>query len=109
MGAYCKDNSRQLCHLGGISSLEQEIIIEIGQRTLLVILYVSAPVLGLSLIVGLVISIFQAATQIHEQTLTFIPKILSVIAAIAIFGSWMLRTIIEFTQELYTNILQYIR
>jgi len=89
--------------------MEQEIVIEIAQRTLLVILYVSAPVLGLSLIIGLAISIFQAATQIHEQTMTFIPKILSVIAAIAVFGSWMLRVIIEYTQELYTNILHYIR
>jgi len=89
--------------------MEQEIVLEIAQRTFLVILYVSAPVLGLSLIVGLVISIFQAATQIHEQTMTFIPKILSVIAAIAVFGSWMLRMLIEYTQELYTNILQYIR
>jgi len=89
--------------------VEQEIVLEIAQRTLLVILYVSAPVLGLSLIVGLIISIFQAATQIHEQTLTFIPKILSVIAAIAVFGAWMLRMVIEYTQELYTNILQYIR
>lgn len=89
--------------------MEQEIVLEIAQRTLLVILYVSAPVLGLSLIVGLIISIFQAATQIHEQTLTFIPKILSVIAAIAVFGAWMLRMVIEYTQELYTNILQYIR
>ncbi len=89
--------------------MEQEIVMEIAQRTLLIILYVSAPVLGLSLIVGLVISIFQAATQIHEQTLTFIPKILSVIAAIALFGTWMLRMLIEYTQQLYSNILQYIR
>lgn len=89
--------------------MEQEIVMEIAQRTLLIILYVSAPILGLSLIVGLVISIFQAATQIHEQTLTFIPKILSVIAAIALFGTWMLRMLIEYTQQLYSNILQYIR
>lgn len=89
--------------------MDHGVVIEIAQRALLVIIYVSAPVLGLSLIVGLAVSIFQATTQIHEQTLAFIPKILSVIAAIAVFGSWMLKVLIEYTQELYTNILQYIR
>lgn len=89
--------------------MDQGIIIEIAQRALLVVIYVSAPILALSLIVGLAISIFQATTQIHEQTLTFIPKILSVIAAIAVFGSWMLKVLIEYTQELYSNILHYIR
>ncbi|MGI6778770.1 MAG: flagellar biosynthesis protein FliQ [Acetivibrionales bacterium] len=83
-------------------------IIDIAQRALLTVIYVAAPMLGVSLIVGVAISIFQATTQIQEQTLTFVPKILAVIASIAIFGSWMLRVLIDYTQDLYLNINQYI-
>jgi len=89
--------------------MDQNTVIDIAQRALLIVLYVSAPMLGLSLIVGLAVSIFQATTQIQEQTMTFIPKILAVIASIAVFGSWMLKTLIEYTQDLYMNINQYIR
>jgi len=89
--------------------MDQGTVINIAQQALLMVIYISAPILGLSLIVGLAVSIFQATTQIHEQTLTFVPKILSVIAAIAVFGAWMLRTLIEYTQNLYLNINQYIK
>jgi len=84
-------------------------VIDIAQRALLTVIYVAAPMLGLSLLVGVAISIFQATTQIQEQTLTFVPKILAVIAAVAVFGSWMLRILINYTQDLYLNINQYIR
>ena len=89
--------------------MDQDTVINIAQNALLVTLYVSAPLLGLSLLVGLVVSIFQATTQIQEQTLSFIPKILAVIVAIAVFGSWMLRVLMEYTNNLYQNINQYIR
>ncbi|MDR1603237.1 MAG: flagellar biosynthesis protein FliQ [Gracilibacteraceae bacterium] len=59
------------------------------------------PLLGLSLLVGLTISIFQSATQINEQTLTFVPKLLVITAALMIFGSWMLQTLIEFTRRVF--------
>jgi flagellar biosynthetic protein FliQ len=88
--------------------MDQGVIIDIAQKALLTVLYVSAPMLGLSMIIGLLISIFQATTQIQEQTLTFVPKIIAVIAAIALFGSWMLNVLIEFTKELYGNIGFYI-
>ncbi|MES9143995.1 flagellar biosynthesis protein FliQ, partial [Cutibacterium acnes] len=68
-----------------------------------------APILGLSLIVGLAVSIFQATTQIQEQTLSFIPKILTVIISLAVFGPWMLKVLVEFTQNLYGNMGQFIR
>jgi flagellar biosynthetic protein FliQ len=84
-------------------------VVDIAQRALLIVIYVAAPMLGLSLIVGVAISIFQATTQIQEQTLTFVPKIIAVIAAIAVFGSWMLRILINYTQDLYININNYIR
>lgn len=89
--------------------MEQGMVMELAQKAITTVLYVSAPMLGLSLLVGLAISVFQATTQIQEQTLTFIPKILAVLGAIVIFGSWMLRVLIEFTQTIYLNINQYIR
>ena len=89
--------------------MDQGNIISIAQEALKIVIIVSAPMLGLSLIVGLAISIFQATTQIQEQTLTFIPKILAVIAGVALFGSWMLRVLIEYTVNLYSNINQYIK
>ena len=89
--------------------MDQGQVIDLAQNALKVVIYVSAPMLGLSLIVGLAISIFQATTQIQEQTLTFIPKILAVLAGIAVFGSWMLKVLIEFTQSIMMNMNQYIR
>lgn len=89
--------------------MDQGTVIDLAISALKVVIFVSAPMLGISVIVGLAISIFQATTQIQEQTLSFVPKILSVFAAIALFGAWMLRVLIEFTQNLYMNINQYIR
>lgn len=89
--------------------MDQGTVVNIAQNALRVTLYVSAPLLGISLIVGLAVSIFQATTQIQEQTLSFIPKILAVIVAIAVFGSWMLKVLMEYMEGLYQNINQYIR
>ena len=90
-------------------NVDESSIIYIAQEALKVIVYVSAPILVISMVVGLIISIFQATTQIQEQTLTFVPKILSVIAAIAIFGSWMIRVLVEYTQNIFININQFIK
>lgn len=89
--------------------MDESSIINLAQEALKVIIYVSAPILIISMVVGLIISIFQATTQIQEQTLTFVPKILSVMAAIAIFGSWMLRTLIEYMQNIFINMNQFIK
>lgn len=89
--------------------MDQGMVIELAQKSILTVIYVSAPMLGLALIVGLAVSIFQATTQIQEQTLTFIPKILAVLGGIAVFGSWMLKALIEYTQGIYMNINQFIR
>ncbi len=89
--------------------MTQETVVNIAQNALMTVLYVSAPLLGISLIVGLAVSVFQATTQIQEQTLSFIPKILSVIVAIAVLGSWMLNVLTEYTNNLYESILQLIR
>ncbi|GAB6137641.1 flagellar biosynthesis protein FliQ [Halanaerobaculum tunisiense] len=84
------------------------LVLEIGRKSLLTVIKVTAPMLGLGMLAGLTISIFQAATQIQEQTLTFIPKILAVIIALFIFGPWMLNVLTGFITELFTNIPNYI-
>jgi flagellar biosynthetic protein FliQ len=69
---------------------------------------VAAPMLVAGLVVGLVISIFQAVTQIQEQTLSFIPKIVALVAVVAIAGPWMLDTMVTWTQELWAAIPNYV-
>ncbi|WP_457642089.1 flagellar biosynthesis protein FliQ [Persephonella sp.] len=83
--------------------------IELMQGMLYTALFVGAPVILVAFAVGLLISIFQAATQIHEMTLTFIPKIVATIIALIIFGSWMFRKIVDYTQELLKNLITLIQ
>ena len=71
----------------------------VAKEALTVAFLVAAPCLGISMVVGFVISIFQATTQIHDQTLSFVPKILSVAAGLLLFGGWMLRTLASFAQR----------
>ena len=66
-----------------------DLVIQLGQQALMIVLLVSAPMLGLGLLVGLAVSVFQATTSIQEQTLAFIPKIIAVFVAILIFGPWI--------------------
>ena len=68
-----------------------DLVIQMAQEALKMVLIISAPMLGLGLLVGLAVSVFQATTSIQEQTLAFIPKIFAVFVAIMIFGPWMLR------------------
>jgi flagellar biosynthetic protein FliQ len=89
--------------------MDQETVITIAQNALLTVIYISAPLLLVSLIVGLAVSVFQATTQIQETTLTFIPKILSVILTVAVLGAWMLNMLTDYTVNLYESILQIIR
>lgn len=89
--------------------MNEALIIELGQQTLFTILLMSAPMLGIGLIVGLAVSIFQATTQIQEATLAFIPKIVAVFASIVIFGPWLLSIIISFTTRLFGNMSNFIQ
>jgi len=75
-------------------------VLNIGRESLMVVLLVAAPCLGISMAVGFLISIFQATTQIHDQTLSFVPKILAVVVGLFLFGGWMLRTLTAFTQRI---------
>ena len=81
----------------------------ITQEALFLIIKVSAPVLLISLIFGLVISIFQTVTSIQEQTLTFVPKILGIFLAIILLGHWMLNSMIEYMVQLWSDFTMYIR
>ncbi|MBB6636715.1 flagellar biosynthesis protein FliQ [Cohnella thailandensis] len=88
--------------------MSAEFIIGLAGRAMYIILMVSAPMLGLGLLVGLLVSIFQAMTQIHEQTLAFIPKIIAVFVALLIFGPWILNMLVDFTSNLLGNLANYI-
>ena len=85
-----------------------DLVIQIGQEALMIVMLVSAPMLGLGLLIGLLVSVFQATTSIQEQTLAFIPKIIAVFVAILIFGPWMLRIMVEYVTNLLVNLPAHI-
>lgn len=76
----------------------------VGTRALEITLMLAAPLLLVALVTGLLVGVFQAATQINEMTLSFIPKLLAIAASIAIAGPWMIKLIVNYTRELITSI-----
>lgn len=86
-----------------------EFVVTFAQEAIKTTILVSMPMLGLALVVGLIISIFQAVTQIQEMTLTFVPKILIVLLALLFFASWMLEHLMHFTITTIEQIPFYIR
>lgn len=80
-----------------------EAVMDIARETLWVIITSAAPLLLISLVVGLVISIFQTVTSIQEQTLTFVPKILAVFLGMMLFGGWILNNIVDFMVRLWSS------
>lgn len=87
--------------------ITQDAVLDIARDAIYTIVIVAAPLLLVSLIIGLIISIFQTVTSIQEQTLTFVPKILAVFITLMLAGSWMMNTMIEFVNELWTNFSYY--
>ena len=83
--------------------MSERDVLEIGRYALIVALKLSMPVLLFGLIAGVLVSLFQAVTQIQEFTLTFVPKLLAVIGALALFGPWMLTTMTQFFIYTYTH------
>ena len=83
-------------------------VMEIGRQAIEVTLIISAPTLLAALIVGLIISIFQAATQINESTLQFVPKLVAMFLVMVLFGPWMLQYLIDYIQRLFGSIPQLI-
>lgn len=84
-------------------------VTEIVRTALFTIIKCAAPMLLVSLVVGLIVSIFQTVTSIQEQTLTFVPKVISIFAIIMILGHWIMNEIIAFTQVLWSSFSMYIR
>lgn len=84
-----------------------EAVLDVAVDTIYTIIITSAPLLIISLVVGLVISIFQAVTSIQEQTLTFVPKIIAIFIGMLIFGSFILNTIVEFMTRLWNSFGEY--
>ena len=85
-----------------------DVVVRIAENSVYTILMLTAPVLAIGLGVGLLVSIFQATTQIQEQTLAFIPKIISIFLAILFFGPWMLTRLVDFTASYFNQLHRFI-
>jgi flagellar biosynthetic protein FliQ len=81
-----------------------EVVMTIGQRALEITILLAAPLLLAALIIGLLVGVFQAATQINEMTLSFIPKLIGMAGTLVVAGPWMLKTIVGYTRELFESI-----
>jgi flagellar biosynthetic protein FliQ len=88
--------------------MSQEFVISLAQKAVFAVLLTSAPLVGIALIAGLLVSIFQATTSIQEATLAFVPKIVATLLALIIFGPWMLNHLLEFTSSILANLHKFI-
>ncbi|MBM7659349.1 flagellar biosynthetic protein FliQ [Bacillus mesophilus] len=88
--------------------MSSEFVISLAEQAIYTVLIISGPLLLLALGIGLLVSIFQATTQIQEQTLAFIPKIVAVFIGIVFFGPWMLSRMISFTYDILNNLHNYV-
>ena len=84
--------------------MTSQMVLTFGRDALMLLLMISMPVLGVVLAVGLLVSIFQAVTQVHEATLAFVPKLLAAVAVFAIAGPWMLSTLVDFIRRTIESI-----
>ena len=89
--------------------MSADYAVQVGRDALLMVMLVSAPMLGLGLVVGILVSIFQATTSIQEQTLVFIPKIIAIFVAILIFGPWILNILVDYTRAIFLILPQMVR
>ena len=88
--------------------MNPQMVLTVGQEALLTMLTVSAPMLAVIMVVGLVVSIFQAITQISEATLSFVPKLIAALVVFAIAGPWMLTTLVDYLRRTIEQIPSYI-
>lgn len=89
--------------------MNEALVIELGRSALVVSLTLAAPLLGVGLVVGLVIAVLQAATQINEMTLTFVPKLVAMALVLALFGPWMLNNLVAYTIGLLNQLATVVR
>jgi flagellar biosynthetic protein FliQ len=90
------------------SRMTPDVITSLASHAMYITLLVASPLLASALVIGLVVSLFQAATQINEMTLSFIPKILGVFAVLVAAGPWLLETLLDFTRSVFTGFPQLI-
>lgn len=88
--------------------MSAEFIIQLAGQAVYLVLKASAPMLIAGLVIGLMVSVFQATTQIQEQTLAFVPKIVGVLVAMLFFGPWILTNLVDFTYNILNNLYKYI-
>ncbi|MGM9927527.1 MAG: flagellar biosynthesis protein FliQ [Bacillus sp. (in: firmicutes)] len=88
--------------------MNSEFVISLAERGIYTILIISGPLMILALVVGLLVSIFQATTQIQEQTLAFVPKIVAVLLGMIFFGPWMLAHMISYASEILGNLNRFV-
>jgi flagellar biosynthesis protein FliQ len=88
--------------------MTSEAVISIAERGIYTVLMISGPLLALALVVGLIVSIFHATTQIQEQTLAFVPKIVAVLIGIVFFGPWMLSYMLSYASEIFSNLSRFV-
>ena len=91
-----------------VVTLNEQIIIDIVRQALWIVIKVSFPILIVSMVIGLIISVLQTVTSIQEQTLTFVPKLIGIFLVIMISGNWIMTEVRNFTVELYSNFGYYI-
>lgn len=89
--------------------MDQNVVMDIGMEAIKTALILAAPILLLGLLVGLIVSIIQATTQIQEPTLSFIPKIVAISLTLMLFGPWMMNLMYSFTIRLFTNMPNYLK
>ena len=92
-----------------MDSGDLQLAVDLGRQALMVAVKLSFPLLAVGLLVGVVISILQAATQVQEQTLTFVPKMFAIVATLFIIMPWLLTVLVEYTQELVTEMGTWFR
>jgi flagellar biosynthetic protein FliQ len=85
----------------------QELVIGLGQQAVLMMVMLAGPLLAVSLVVGLVVSIFQAVTQVNEMTLTFVPKVIAIFAVLIVLGPWMLQMLLGYTASTFAQMATF--
>lgn len=88
--------------------MSSETVIAIAERGIYTILIVCGPIVIIALVVGLIISIFQATTQIQDQTIAFVPKIIAVLLGIVVFGPWMLSHMLSYANDIFSNLTRFV-
>jgi flagellar biosynthesis protein FliQ len=104
MAADDRHDNKQLLERWVYDMLSQPEILTVIKDAVYVVLLASMPMLGAALIIGVIVSIFQATTQINEQTLAFVPKIIGILFAFLVFGGWIISKVTDFTTEIFHSI-----